>query len=575
MAAEVRRGCEEPTQKGTTKGAIRDLLSLAPALSVSGEWQEPIYVRFTVSDDSCGTTDNRTTTDQLSSVVQPVVVGWNRFQPPNGPTWPAAGSERWGGDLNTMSKEVTFKSAESPPPTVVVSSSRHVLRFVVVVVIVVVVVAIVVIVVVQCCLGLHPAAAVVKLETLDGLGAEIDAVVVAVRRCVAVNDWHSAVTVKSQFPKAHHASPRRSLKLHTLPTATRALPMQWPNHDNGPIHRFIPEPQNWTEPTGVGPTQLPESQKTGPHGLNRLIQAVASSTSRRGRRASGCQCVDVAAVVTVVAVVTRRSHHRRRRLVDVAAKVAAVEVSPSVSPFKLPKCCRRSVVVLVVAVVADVLWVQLWSVIVDAMLMIVVIGDGAVVVFEAVVEAVGVVGWSWLIVAVKTGWDRSQPALWRFTHLPDLDEPQPTTAATAATTTSRRRQPQCPGDSGVNGNGNSKKTDDNYDGNGDDCNCNGDDCNCNGDGDNHDGNDYDHDFGLQPVAVGRNRLEKAMQLQQPQLHLSVPGPNRNRKSGCLRLQSSWVPVFFQFGQLDLISLCVHLGHRPGRTIRVDIPALFE
>ncbi|KAH9166943.1 hypothetical protein EDB89DRAFT_1910321 [Lactarius sanguifluus] len=198
-----------------------------------------------------------------------------------------------------------------------------------------------------------------------------------------------------------------------------------PNNGEGPIHRFISEPQNRTEPTGVGPTRLPESQKTGPHGLNRLIQAVASSTSRRGRRASGCRCVDVAAVVTVVAVVARRSHRRRRRLVDVAAKVAAVEVSPSVSPFKLPKCRRRSVIVLVVAVVANVLWVQLWSVIVDAMLMIVVVGDGAVVVFEAVVEAVGVVGWSWLIVAVKTGWDQSQPALWRFTHLPDLDEPQP------------------------------------------------------------------------------------------------------------------------------------------------------
>ncbi|KAH9042407.1 hypothetical protein EDB84DRAFT_1436386 [Lactarius hengduanensis] len=26
---------------------------------------------------------------------------------------------------------------------------------------------------------------------------------------------------------------------------------------------------------------------------------------------------------------------------------------------------------------------------------------------------------------VKTGWDRSQPALWRFTQMPDLDEPQP------------------------------------------------------------------------------------------------------------------------------------------------------
>ncbi|KAH9015168.1 hypothetical protein EDB85DRAFT_1898889 [Lactarius pseudohatsudake] len=38
-----------------------------------------------------------------------------------------------------------------------------------------------------------------------------------------------------------------------------------------PIHRFIPEPQNRTEPTGVGPTRLPESQKTGPRGLNRLI----------------------------------------------------------------------------------------------------------------------------------------------------------------------------------------------------------------------------------------------------------------------------------------------------------------
>ncbi|KAH9036798.1 hypothetical protein EDB85DRAFT_2273581 [Lactarius pseudohatsudake] len=38
---------------------------------------------------------------------------------------------------------------------------------------------------------------------------------------------------------------------------------------------------------------------------------------------------------------------------------------------------------------------------------------------------VGVVVDTGVVVAVKTGWDRSQPALWRFTQIPDLDEPQP------------------------------------------------------------------------------------------------------------------------------------------------------
>ena len=128
-----------------------------------------------------------------------------------------------------------------------------------------------------------------------------------------------------------------------------------------------------------------------------------SPLSRVGVVGRGCRRVVVAAVVVVDVLILQLSicrrrgcrrvvvaaDRRRRRLVEVAAKAAAVEVSPSVSPFKLSKCRRRSIVVLVIAVVADVLWVQLWSVIVDAVLMVVVVGDRAGVVFEAVAVEAG------------------------------------------------------------------------------------------------------------------------------------------------------------------------------------------
>jgi len=59
---------------------------------------------------------------------------------------------------------------------------------------------------------------------------------------------------------------------------------------------------------------------------------------------------------------------------------------------------------------------------------------------------------------------------------------------------------------------------------------------------------------LQPVAVGRNRLNDEAQTGQLQPVGVSLRPNHNRKSGCLRLWSGRVAVFFQLLQLDLTRL---------------------
>ncbi|KAH9017923.1 hypothetical protein EDB84DRAFT_1442605 [Lactarius hengduanensis] len=59
---------------------------------------------------------------------------------------------------------------------------------------------------------------------------------------------------------------------------------------------------------------------------------------------------------------------------------------------------------------------------------------------------------------------------------------------------------------------------------------------------------------LQPVVVSRDWLENVVRSQRLQPHVAVLGPNRNRKSGCLRLRSGPVAVFFHFRQLDLTTL---------------------
>ncbi|KAH9168196.1 hypothetical protein EDB89DRAFT_1909473 [Lactarius sanguifluus] len=283
---------------------------------------------------------------------------------------------------------------------------------VVVVAIIVVVVAIVVIVVIWCCLGLHPAAAVVKLEMLDGLRAEIDAVV------GAVNDWHLAITVKSQFPKVYCRFDHCTC---TINNYNNLLSTTTTNHDH-----------DSTLALRISPMQPQAAHATDCH------QGPANAVA-----------------------------------------------------------------------------------------------------------------------------------------------PTTTMVATAATTTRRCRQPQCPGDSSVNSNGNSKKTDDNYDSDGDDCDCNGDDCNSDGDSNNYDGDDYNHDcmtrqrqqhfhVGLQLVTVGRNWSEKATQLQRLQLHLSVLGPNRNWKSekeiesSGHRGHATWLSsgLKIQEMQLSLQALVRKIGSHP-------------
>ncbi|KAH9021042.1 hypothetical protein EDB85DRAFT_1895854 [Lactarius pseudohatsudake] len=227
----------------------------------------------------------------------------------------------------------------------------------------------------------------------------------------------------------------------------------------GPIHRFIPEPQNRTEPTGVGPTRLPDSQKTGCRGLNRLIQGRLQPAQDRLQPLEicidwelyywyyikpflvlfatkrCCECVAVIArssaqvVVVVVIVVVSMS------MLRLLMRVVLAAVGVSFLRLSVPECHSSVAAVGVVLAAVGVSFlrgcrvvvvVNVSSSMVVAVVVVVRVGVDAVVVVEAQVVGVGVgaaVGPG--VEIVVTGWDRSQPALWRFTQMPDLDEPQP------------------------------------------------------------------------------------------------------------------------------------------------------